>query len=614
MAGVSRLDRFETDSGSSGRDQRILISLASAVLPVIVSQPLWTLPTSLPDESPTVRPEKSMCEISYSSDAMDSNSVLMCALMEFINTFAKCLREDMRLNMPTILLPLLERVSTLGNHSAVQARAYETIYNVALSSGYTDTISLLKDNFDHIMDTISLRLRRHSKDRTDAPRSLMGVIDVLLRCVVHGEILDPDHVPFIAHLLDCVLHHFDRLNSANNKAQIQSFDTIFVFQSIVTFMATSINFQIQSSNQCIQIEPERENCEEKRLHSTLDGTSCKNSEGENPFSIESIRNEAADDDIESQSNMIEEGGANNKAKRFGKEISSINEILKRCTYLICHPDLRMQVLCINTMSAGFQSLGRIGAYSRALEGESASNPLLPAIAEYWPSIFARLKETSSKLHSKKLMSRSELSIRHMMATDQDKSPSDVVLIVLLSKLLGVASDLCTLSDGFFAGRFENDVYPILATILGDQIPSEMNKTSRLETHTKQSPLNPILQCLECVFKSSCKDALAGLISSCGTIILPLLAHRCHIGDKVVGVLKAMIQVDCDILWQQIQKLSGESVNQLEDPKKELCNKTCQIVSNKPGVQSKNVCSTIMVRRAKVLLEFMKQLREQKLHE
>ena len=607
LTGASRLDRIKIDIKRPEREQHILTSLASAVLPVIVSQPLWALPTSLPDEAASVSPQKFIREVSHSSDAMGSNSVLVCTLMGFISTVAKCLGEDMRLNMPIILLPLLERVSTLGNHSAVQSRAYETIYSVALSSGYTDVFSLLADNFDYIMDSISLRLRRHSKDRTAAPRSLMGVIDVVLKCVVRDEILDPSLVPFVAHVLDCVLNNFDRLNSPSSMTQIQSFDMIFVFQSIVTFMATSIKLQTQSSTQHVSIESEEYYDQKNAADSSI---GCQDSDDENLF-IQSVGTETPDDDdTESQSKVNGEDVTANKPLRFGKETASIIEISKRCTYLICHPDLRMQVLCINTLSAGFQSLGRIGAYNRNLEGESASNPLLPAIAEYWPSIFSRLKETSSKLHSKKLMSRSELSIRHMMAADQVKSPSDASLIVMLAKLLGVASDLCTISDGFFAGRFENDVYPVLATILGDEIPTEMNKSSRLATLNKHSIIDSILECLECVYKSSCKDALAGLISSCGTIILPLLAHRSHTGDKVVNVLKAMIKVDCDILWRQIYKLSGEPLDQLEDSKKEAFNKDS--VVSKVGVQSMSVSTTIMARRAKLLLEFMKELREQKI--
>jgi hypothetical protein len=50
--------------------------------------------------------------------------------------------------------------------------------------------------------------------------------------------------------------------------------------------------------------------------------------------------------------------------------------------------------------AGFHSLGMVGTIRRQLYGEFAvSNSLLPAIAEFWPSILARLQSASMSLTS-----------------------------------------------------------------------------------------------------------------------------------------------------------------------------------------------------------------------
>jgi hypothetical protein len=111
---------------------------------------------------------------------------------------------------------------------------------------------------------------------------------------------------------------------------------------------------------------------------------------------------------------------NDKEKDFVHEIASINTILARCCYLLCYSDIQTQVLCCETIMAGFHSLGMVGTIRKQIHGEFAvSNPLLPAIAEFWPSILARLRSASMSLTSVTRLSRSDLSICHVMdSTDQ----------------------------------------------------------------------------------------------------------------------------------------------------------------------------------------------------
>jgi len=595
------------DKQSTG-DYRVLSSLVSAVLPIAASHPLWTLPTVLPDEVSTGTLNRSISDKSHSTDTMRINSVLVCLLMGFVSRSAQCLEKDMRQNLSTILLPLLEKASAIGNHSSVQVCSFETISLVAVSSGYVDIFSLLRDNLDYIMDHISLKLRRHSKERSPASRSLMGVIAVVLRCIIRNDTVDQSHVPIIGHMLTCILNHFDRLNNPT-MSQIQSLDTLCVFQSINIFMESSVEARTKSYLQHSSNKSEQHESLNNGL-GVLELETKPTQQLEDDDESPSIR---TSDDDESKLQTSAGNSSNRKRTNFAQEIAAINGVCKRCIYLICHPDLRMIILSIDTLLSGFRSLGKIGTYLRSIQGESASNPLLPAIAEYWPSISVRLKETSSKLHSKKFLSRAELSIRHMMAADQDKRPSDASLIVLLSKLLEMVSELCTISDGFFAHRYESDVYPILATILGDSIPVELNTSDKIKpqvaSQKKNSAIDPVLQCIKLVYQSSCKDALASLIPSCGTILLPLLAHKAKLGDEVMGVLKVMLRVDHTSLQIPIQKLSGKQFtsNALDQcvGSKEIGD-DC-IVIKKPPFKSKQVCTIVMARRAQELLDFIDEL-------
>jgi len=246
-----------------------------------------------------------------------------------------------------------------------------------------------------------------------------------------------------------------------------------------------------------------------------------------------------------------------------REISAINCILSRCCYLLCYADLQIQVLSCETLLSGFRSLGKVGFFRKKLRGESASNPLLPAIAEFWPSIIARLRSASTALVSVNRLSRSDLSIRHTMATDQERGPSKASLEVLLSKLLLIVSELCSSSDGFFVDRFENDAFPIIAKLMQDILPKD-SSSMVLPGHPatfaeqKHSLVLPILHCFKCSYESSCRYGLAGLIPSAGTMIFPLLSFGGPIGDVAMAAVKVMLAVDCGALWRGIHTLSKRS--------------------------------------------------------
>lgn len=621
LAGMYARDNDNKNTKRSKSEQRMLTSLTSSVLPVIVSHPLWTLPTSLQDETRIILSKPSNSEVpKYSTETMRCNAVLLCTLMGFISQASYSLGEDMRSNLPIILLPLLERASGIGNHPSVQTCAFEAISDIALSAGYSDIFSLLTSNFDYIMDHISLQLKKHSKERTPVSRSLMGVVDVVLRSVIRNRNDDGSNVAIVGHTLQCLLSYSDRVNDPT-VSRIQTFDTICVLRSINEFMESSIDAQIKCNHDLVPLKSEDDGYDWlKKLDIELERNSEEYYDGdfyENTFNDDDVA------DVDEEPPPLATGcGSHDDVldTTFVKEIASINEVLKRCSYLLCHPNLHMQVLCSVTLLSGFKSLGKIGAYRKSLRGESASNPLLPAIAEYWPSIVARLRSTSSDLHSKKMMSRSDLSIRQIMATDQDESRSETSLIVLLSKLLEIVSELCSISDGFFAGRFECDVYPILAKLLGDCIPEEMQMMTRDRSQSssfgerRHSALSPILKCLKSVFQTSCRSALAGLISSCGTILLPLLSCKGQVGDDAMDVLKTMLTVDCDILWRPIHRLSGEPFpfNPMRhlDKSMDQPNDDCTVVCKKSALQFKAESCAIMSERAKELLLFIDKLPEQ----
>ena len=529
---------------------RILSSLASSVLPVIVSDPLWTLPTSLDSDArrpSTGGPRNEGLGKAGSIAILNSNAIMISVLMGFICQFTRALGDDIKLQLPIILFPLLGRASPVGNHSSVQRAAFKSLWEISTTIDYKDISSLLSSNYDYLADVISSRLRKCAREQTLMGRSLMGVVDVILQSLVHN--LGPASsapVAMVGHMLNCLLNHYDRQSYMTS---LSIFDTVSVFRSMISFMDASIDLYVSNGLNDSALKTSHD--EEKddwfeRLDFELNAQSAGYADSDcGGFDELGPTDEEASPVVNNHDDEEEID--------FVQEIGAINCILSRCCYLLGYADLQIQVLCCETILSGFQSLGKIGAFRKRLRGESASNPLLPSIADFWPSIIARLRSASASLASVNRISRSDLSIRHKMATDQEEGPSKASLEVLITKLILIISEFCCSSDGFFADRYENDTYPIIAKLMQDLLPKSEGVLDR-----KHSLLLPILRCFECSFDSGCRYGLAGLIPSAGTMIFPLLSFNGPIGDAAMDAVKAMLTVDCDALWRGLHALSGRS--------------------------------------------------------
>ena len=596
----------------------IFSSLASSVLPVIVSDPLWTLPTTS-DEHSRSRANKGL-DPDQSVTMMNGNAILVSLLMGFIRQFTHVLGgESTKLQLPIVLFPLLERASPVGNHSVVQRAAIDSLQEITLSIGYNDISSLLASNFDYLVDAISLRLSKYTKEQAPMERSLAGVVDVILQSIVyHGgpaSDISNGNVSMIGHLLDCILKHFDRQRYTTS---LNMFDMARVFWSMDAFMGSSIDSYIRKNNATLKTLEEEKTDDDhwfQRLDVELNVESAAYYADEDTDKAFDEEQEITIDDnnCTEATPLLDDQDETD----FMQEVSSINSILSRCCYLLCYADLQIQVLCCGTILSGFQSLGKIGSYRIKLRGEAANNPLLPSIAEYWPSIIARLRSASVSLASVNKLSRSDLSIRHMMATDQvQEGPSKASLEVLISKLLLIISELCASSDGFFVDRFEKDVYPIISKLIQDILPRDgFNSSLGLQSPKQKQFLTlPILHCFKSTFESSCRHGLTCLIPSAGTMLFPFLSFEGPIGDESMNALKAMLAVDCDALWRGLHTLSKRTF-----PDKPIRISGEQAVTTielrtkgATSVRSRDCNIILLSQRAGELLDFIEELPEQEI--
>ena len=620
-------------SKNSKRTANAFSSLASSVFPVIVSDPLWTLPTTLNGQEGSGKkmPKNSnslqiamvdsiggggVCEAS-SIKVINANAVLLCALMGFVCQFARVLDEDIKVHLPIILLPLLERASGIGNHSYVQNFAVASLGVISKSGAYSDMYIFVAANFDYLLDAVSIRARKHAKERSTMPRSTMGVLDVVLRSAVHqGSIASGagamgSHLSMVDHMLTCLLNYFDRQHDVIMSQQ-SYLDSVCVFRSIISFVNESIIEQTGNKTSFTSLESQAHEANGwlQRLDDELQlgPTGYSEDSDEDP-----INEPNSEEDEVGNPNDNGDHNTENKSIEHKKEIHTVNAVLARCSYLICSENLKIQVLGCETILAGFSCLWKIGAFRTSQQGESASNPLLPAIAELWPTIIRRLRAASSAHISARRKSKQHLPIRHVMAKDQDQNISQASVETLISKCLEIISQLCILSDGFFSDRFENDVYPIFAKLLeSDERGNILLEDGRHSHHgqKRHSLLVSVLLCLKHTFESSCGRDLSDLIPSCGSMIFPLLSDD-HVCDAAVETIKAMLRIDSDALWRGLHTLSGRSFPRNPFHISPPC--SSELVSQRGGKREFDKGACIATREnAEKLLGFIDKLSEQQI--
>lgn len=606
------LKEFDKDyqTKRSSKHTKVLSSLASSVFALIVSEPLWTLRTTLDGQQKSASKSVvksvgfgdsvSVCE-DTSITVINANAILHCTLLGFICQFARVLGQDIKLHLPIILLPLLEKASHIGNHSYVQNLAVSSLVVVSKAANCSDMYSFVATNFDYLLDAISIRVRKHAKERTIMPRSLMGVINVVIRSVIHHGNIASDvgssHLSLVDHILTCLLHYFDRQYDVFMNQQ-SYLDTVCVFRSIISFVDESIAEQSLNNVQSISLESDGQSTNGwlQRLDDELKLGHSGYLEDNNTH-----LNAEEDEDSITSDNITDV-----KVIEYANEIRTVNAILSRCSYLVCTENIKIQILGCETILAGFRCLWKIGAFRASQQGESASNPLLPAISELWPTIIRRLRAASVSYASSTRNFVNSLPIRHIMAKDQNFGAAQATVEALISKYLEIISDLCTLSDGFFADRFENDVYPVIAQLL----QSIERGNCLLEEHPSKRHvlLLSVLDCLRHTFESNCGRELVSLIPTCGSMLFPLLSDD-HIGDAIVETIKVVLKIDCGSLWRGLHILSGRSSPQ--NPL--LCRTiapTCDLV-----IRSEEGCDKDVPRQkqnAEKLLDFIDSLEEQPL--
>lgn len=184
------------------RKKKMLLSLASSLIPLLCSDVLWQLPSksvlSMPkhaDSEGNVRLDS--CSLSLysqkqgtgdapiSSQALTTNGSLLVCIMNLISTLANCIGSPFSKFIPILLYPLVQKMSEL-NSQPVRDAAYSTLVNISRVCDYCSVQEMLLSNYNILVEVLSNELG--SVNRTEMELhsqtvcfySLSNVINILL--------------------------------------------------------------------------------------------------------------------------------------------------------------------------------------------------------------------------------------------------------------------------------------------------------------------------------------------------------------------------------------------------------------------------------------------------
>ena len=259
----------------SAKGMKVLQALATSILPIISSSPLWTLPTT---STEATRMRFNLAELPHPGDsrendilrsffqtsssdlisvhgnfqrslyigeetknvfepeiiapALGSNAIVLGYLMDIVGNVSRLLGMDMASFLPTILFPILEKTSTSANHHHVQQCAVKTLGQIAQATGAASVSLLIYKNLDYLLESMSSKLyglgglpyRRRAKQ--EFPVSLPGVLELLLSSATKeiklghsisakGKMKMKSRIIFLQDVVNSLVTHFDSILSTS---------------------------------------------------------------------------------------------------------------------------------------------------------------------------------------------------------------------------------------------------------------------------------------------------------------------------------------------------------------------------------------------------------------
>lgn len=387
-SGPNGEDLGETSSRQARKRRRRLKSLAGAILPVVTSAPLWTLPTVLDnvdqttskrDQSPSLtitevhETSNVQAQQNVSASALKGNAAMVCSLIAIVGETCDLLGNDVEPFLQVILYPLCERASS-QNHSQVQRTACLTLQQVAMSCDMKSTKELIRQNFDYLFGAMLSRTRRQGKQHTghqiSFPSSIPSIVKVVLRSATETDtaigicsersLSDETNVSYVIDLVNALVVSFDnnlRIMNEDPSLQVSTcLDLVEVFDAALSFLASTFGLSLDKRYDPFAGITAPENGVDWKA--TLDPFRLLKPDGLTAQEgFEKMRTDAQRD------NDSNDGDAPVMRITNG-EVELVDLVLARCSFFLSSPSLQIEMASCDGMKYAFTLLGYVAKYTK----------------------------------------------------------------------------------------------------------------------------------------------------------------------------------------------------------------------------------------------------------
>ncbi|CAB9502900.1 expressed unknown protein [Seminavis robusta] len=641
----------DPSSSSKKKDKRAkyLGPLATSILPIIVSSPLWDLTLTEPElkdspqqDQPLIdRPGAlALTDDSFSAGALRGNACLIHGLIGIVQTVTELLRVEASSLLAMVLPPLFEK-ATIARAEYVRAGARAALESVAISVGYTTMAGMINENMSVVASSILAKLRlpggvssfpagKMNSDIFDTAHTIQMMLELAIRgSGATGEredrdilYIDRQNISYVIELVMTLTERYDCLGSKGSHESDKSLTIVHAYESAFRFANHAYRTKESAARRSLekshasdpnpwleQLEPFR------ALHSVpievndgLEGDVLSPKDG-----FEAYRNS---NDREEQGTEQKEHPKDNHDIVSNHEIRFVSMLVSRCTFFLSNYSLKLQIDSCTAMAEGFRFLAIVALICKDPENKTGT-AILRQVNDAWPAIHARLVALTSEIRASR--ARSIVIAQRHSAIPTFYATEDVsTKRVFLSKLFDLIAIMAECSKEFIASRMQNDVFPLLGELLGDFVTNSSDlRESRRDGQAFSGHIHPrqpsetllivaMLTCFSKLFdRGVCGRSLAGFVPSVGTMILPFL------GDAHVETSKAcettirqMVRIDCDALWRPLVQLSGGIVA-VPKPGESHPTSNTSVVANASS-------QTSLQHRAAELVMFINSLPEQPL--
>jgi hypothetical protein len=592
-------ETIEASPKEKKRRHRILESLASSILPLLVDSSLWNVRTKQPSQGPEAPPRNGTGnKRPLVAKELYGNTCVLALLLELVSSIFQLLGKDVGSLLPIMLFPIIEKASR-DNELLVQRAAHQSIVTLAEECGFSGLNSLIRHEFNPLVAAMFGRLRLPGGMFVPADGDLQDTLSLLASITWVLEVAnttDSDQpcgaeeakTTSLIDLIYLLEDRYDHLALRKLLSEENTHDLLVVHQLCFDFL----NMTVGANDRSIYSFP-------------TDGGSAKSEPWLDLLShfrkptLSGFQESAP----EKQDTMREKHAALDIG--IG-EIGFVSKLITKDCYLLSNKSLMVQVSACGSLTSGYRLLAFVSCnyevsalefifhiYSLHFsllmilnllllpqdaddEQNTIKNSILRQAASSWPSIKARLHNVMDEVIGSKIMSISLI----LRATDPTASSQDVATKrFFLAKIFTLIATMCECGGEFMANRFKNDVWPVTARFLGRILERAIGKESkkilpvriqREDENLRKSVSNlsdserhlmlAAFDCLGRVF--FILDLPESLMAAAASTLLPFLDSSYYgkgIGETSMETLKKLAEKNYDVLCRPLLQLSGRGI-------------------------------------------------------